>query len=247
MKKTKTYPIYRIIKWFVWLFAPKMQVEGIENLPKEPALVVANHAQMHGPIACELYFPGNRYTWCAGQMMKMKEVPAYAYQDFWSGKPKWQRPFFKLLSYIIAPVSACVFNNANTIAVYRDSRVIATLKNTATRLSEGASVVVFPECYEEHNHIVHAFQENFVSIGKLYHKRTGKALPFVPMYIAPDLKKMIIGKPVLFCSDAPMEEEKHRICVAMMDAITEIACSQPLHTVVPYPNIPKKDYPKNLP
>jgi hypothetical protein len=32
-----------------------------------------------------------------------------------------------------------------------------------------------------------------------------------------------------------------------MDAITEIAVRQPEHTVVPYPNIPKKQYPKNIP
>lgn len=245
MKKTRTYPLYRILRWFVWLFYPKMQVEGAENLPAEPALVVANHAQMNGPIACELYFPGNRYTWCAGQMMHLKEVPGYAYEDFWSGKPKWQRPLFKLLSYLIAPLATCVFNNANTIGVYRDTRVITTFKNTVKCLQEGAKVVVFPECYTEHNQIVHAFQENFVDIGKLYYKRTGKALPFVPMYIAPDLKKMVIGKPVSFCYDTPIGEEKGRICTYLMDAITELACSQPLHTVVPYPNVPKRQYPKN--
>ena len=32
-----------------------------------------------------------------------------------------------------------------------------------------------------------------------------------------------------------------------MDAITEIAVAQPEHTVVPYPNIPKSQYPKNIP
>lgn len=243
----KTYPIFRVIKGLVRLFYPKMQVEGAENLPDEPVLVVANHAQMHGPIACELYFPGNRYTWCAGQMMKCREVPAYAYQDFWFGKPRLLRPFYKLLSYVIAPIASCVFNNANTIAVYRDSRIISTFKNTVKRLEEGASVVVFPECYEPHNHIVHTFQENFVDIAKLYHKRTGKSLQFVPMYIAPGLKKMVIGKPVTFSVQAPIREEKHRLCVELMDAITDLACSQPRHKVVPYPNVSRREYPENLP
>ena len=105
MKKKISRAIYRFIKWLVWLFYRKMKVEGLENLPQEPSLVVANHSQLHGPVACELYFPGNRYTWCAGQLMHLKDVPAYAYEDFWSGKPKWQRPFWKLLSYLIAPLS----------------------------------------------------------------------------------------------------------------------------------------------
>ena len=245
MKKKISHAIYRFIKWLVWLFYPKMKVEGLENLPQEPSLVVANHSQLHGPVACELYFPGNRYTWCAGQMMHLKDVPAYAYEDFWSGKPKWQRPFWKLLSYLIAPLSVCIFTNANTIGVYRDSRIISTFKNTVKTLQSGAHVVVFPECYTPYSNICNGFQENFVEIAKLYYKRTGKALRFVPMYIAPNLKTMYLEKPVTFDPDAPIAEEKKRICQYLMETITQKGRSLPLHTVVPYPNIPKRDYPKN--
>lgn len=245
MKTTKSEPIYKIIKWLVKLFTPKMEVEGAENLPEEPCLIVANHSQMYGPIACELYFPGRRCTWCAGQMMHLKEVPAYAYEDFWSGKPKWQRPFWKLVSYIIAPISVCVFNNADTIGVYRDSRVISTFKNTVKALQEETHVVVFPECYTPYSNIVHSFQENFVDIAKLYRKRTGKTLQFVPMYIAPNLKKMFIEKPISYDYNNPAEEERTRICKYLMETITEKGRSLPLHRVVPYPNIPKKDYPSN--
>ena len=245
MGKTKSYPIYRLIYWAVKLSYPKMEVVGAENLPDGPYLAVGNHAQLHGPVACELYFPGNRYTWCAHQMMERKEVPAYAYQDFWSGKPKWCRWFYKGLSYVLAPISSCVFNNANTIAVYRDNRIITTFKQTVQRLEEGNGVVVFPECYEPHNHIVLQFQENFISIAKLYYKRTGKKLDFVPLYVCPDLHKLVLGKPITFDPEAPIEEERHRICQELMDAVTALAEALPEHTVVPYPNIPKKQYPKS--
>ncbi len=247
MKKTKSYPLYRIIKFFVRLFYPKLQVVGAENLPDTPALVVGNHSQMHGPIGCELYFPGKRYTWCAGQMMHLKEVPGYAYQDFWSGKPKGSRWFYKAMSYIIAPFSVCVFNNADTIGVYRDSRILSTFKNTVKALTEGANVVVFPECYEEYNHIIHRFQENFVDIARLYGKRTGQPLAFVPLYIAPSLKQLHIGKPVYFDPDQDLESQRHSICQYLMDEITAMAEALPAHTVVPYPNIPKKNYPSNRP
>lgn len=245
MEEKKKSPVYRVILWLVKLFYPKIEVIGAENLPEEAALIVGNHSQLHGPVACELYFPGNRYTWCAGQMMELKEVPAYAYQDFWSGKPKYSRWFYKLLSYLIAPVSVCIFNNAQTIGVYRDSRILSTFKNTVKRLREGASVVIFPECYDEYNHIVHAFQENFCDIARLYYKRTGKALAFVPLYIAPSLKQMHIGKPIYYDPDEAMDTQRHRLCTRLMDAITEMASALPRHKVVPYPNIPKKAYPWN--
>lgn len=198
MKKHRDYWIYRIIKWFVWLFYPKLTVEGLKNLPQEPAVIVGNHAQMNGPIASELYFPGKHRTWCAGQMMTLKDVPEYTFQDFWSQKPLRSRWFYRLLSYIIAPFSVCVFNNANTIAVYHDTRIISTFKNTITHLQDGTSIVIFPEHDVPHNHILCQFQDKFIDVAKLYYKRTGKEISFVPLYIAPNLKKCFWANPYSF-------------------------------------------------
>lgn len=245
MKKRKDAWLYCAIKWLVRLVYPKMEIRGLENLPNEPAVIVSNHAQMNGPIACELYFPGKRYTRCAGQMMHLETVSAYAFQDFWSGKPRWSRWFYKLLSYIIAPVSVCVFNNADTIPVYHDARIVSTFKNTVKALNQGANVVIFPEHDVPHNHILCQFQDKFIDVAKLYYKRTGNALQFVPMYIAPMRKQMYLGEPVVFVPENGIEEERRRISEVLMARITSIACSLPEHIVVPYPNIPRKKYPSN--
>lgn len=247
MTQQKTSVLFKFIKWCVKVCYPKIQVEGIENLPEEPVIIVGNHCQMNGPIVGELYVPGEPYIWCAGEMMHLKDVPEYAFHDFWSQKPKWTHPFYRLLSYIIAPLSVCVFNNARTIGVYHDTRIISTFKNTVKKLQEGKSVVIFPEHDEKHNHIVYDFQDKFIDIAKLYYKKTGKELSFVPMYIAPKLKKIFLGKPIPFRATEPMDTERNRICTYLMDEITTIAVAQPKHTVVPYRNIPKKEYPTNIP
>jgi len=246
-KNEKKPFLYPTIKWLVKVFYRKIETVGAENLPDEPVIVVGNHTQMNGPIACELYFPGKHYIWCAGQMMQLKEVPAYAFEDFWSRKPRHTHWYYKILSHLIAPLSVCVFNGANTIGVYHDARILSTFRETISRLQEGANVVIFPEHDVKRNHIVYDFQDRFIDIAKLYHKKTGKELSFVPLYIAPNLGKMYVGKPTRFCSEAPLDEERRRICDYLMDEITSIACDLPLHTVVPYRNIPKKDYPTNIP
>lgn len=246
MSREKTSVLFKIIKWCIRVCYPKIQVEGIENLPDAPAIIVGNHCQMNGPIVGELYVPGEPYIWCSGEMMHLKDVPAYAFRDFWSQKPKWTHPFYKLLSYIIAPLSVCVFNNARTIGVYHDTRILSTFKNTVKRLQEGASVVIFPEHDVKRNNIIYEFQDKFIDIAKLYYKKTGKELAFVPVYIAPKLKKMYLGKPIRFNAGNPIEEERSRICKYLMEKITETARSLPEHTVVPYRNIPKKEYPSNI-
>ncbi len=222
-----------------------MDPAGAENLPGGACVVVGNHSQMYGPIAGELYIPGRHWIWCAGEMMHKEEVAAYAYRDFWSGKPRAVRWFYKLLSHAIVPLSLCVFNNAHTIAVYHDARALATFRESAQKLRDGDRLVIFPECYDEHNNIVHVFRDRFVDLGRMYHKQIGTALPFVPLYAAPALKSLYLGEPILYDPTASPDVERQRISNALMDEITAMAVALPEHRVVPYPNIPKKQWPKN--
>lgn len=245
MSKNKPSFGYKIVKAMIRLCYPKLHCEGVENLPSEPMLIIGNHAQINGPIGCELYSPVPRKTWCAWEMMDRKQVAAYAYQDFWSQKPKWTHGPYKLLSHLITPLSVLIFNNAETIPVYRDNRVLSTFRATVNTLAEGKSVVIFPEHDVRHNHIVDDFQNRFVDAANLYFRKTGKVISFVPLYVCPKLKKLVFGKPVQFDPDAPIEEERVRIAEAMMDSITALAEAQPLHTVIPYRPISKRLYPKN--
>lgn len=245
--KKKKNLAYRMICRLVWFITPKFKISGTENIPDEPCIIVGNHSHMYGPITAELYTPGDHYVWCAGEMMDLKEVHHYAYEDFWSGKPIYTRWFYKLLSYIITPLSVFIFSNAHTIPVYHDMRVIRTFRQSMDRLKEGNNIVIFPETYEEHNNIVNEFQDRFVDLAKMYYKRTGKVLSFVPQYLAPKLRTIYYGEPVSFDPSAPIEEEREKICAVLMDEITEIATSLPKHTVIPYPNVSKKRYPTNIP
>lgn len=237
---------YKFVWRLVWIFYPRYTVEGLENLPEEPSIVVGNHSQAHGPIFSELYFPGKRSIWCAGQMMHCKEVPNYTYHDFWDEKPAFLHPFFRVVSYIIAPLISAVMRCGDTIAVYHDTRVISTFRTTIQKLNEGNHIIIFPECKRGYNQILCAFQENFIDVAKLYYKKTGKEVCFVPMYLAPKLRKAFFGKPIRYNSQLPIAQERERICKELMDAITEIAVSLPEHVVVPYVNVPKRGYRTNL-
>ena len=245
MDDKKTTLIYRILRWLVWLFYPKTKVEGAEHLPREASVVVGNHTQMNGPIVGELYFPGKKYIWCAGEMLSWKDVHAYAFRDFWSQKPKWTHPFYKALAWLITPLAVCIFNNAHTIPVWHDTRLVSTFRTSMQKLQEGNHLIIFPEKDEHYNAIVYEFQDRFVDLAKMYYKRTGTALRFVPMYIAPALKTTVLGEPTVFNPAAPIAEERARICTYLKEEITRMAKAMPEHTVVPYRNIPKRDYPKN--
>ncbi len=240
-----TAALYRPVRGLVRLVYPKMKVVGAEKLPEGPAIIVGNHSQLHGPVACELYFPGRHATWCAGEMMALREVPDYAYRDFWSGKPRLQRPFFRLASYLIAPLAVIIFNNADCIGVYRDNRVISTFRKTAECLRSGRRVIIFPEKAEPGEGFLCAFQEGFVDCARSYCRQTGKGISFVPLYVCPQLHALYLGEPVPFDPKAPIAGERQRICREMSRGILDLARALPEHRVVPYRNLPKKEYPSS--
>ncbi|MBR4702590.1 MAG: hypothetical protein IKO91_01980 [Oscillospiraceae bacterium] len=245
MKKKLSAVLYRFIRFMVWVFYPRTGVEGLDFLPEEPCLIVGNHAQMHGPIACELYFPGEHSTWCAGEMMHLREVPAYAFQDFWRDKPRSVRWLFRIFSYLIAPISVCVFTNARCVGVYHDMRIMSTFRETIGKLKAGERIIIFPEHDVPGNGLLWEFQDRFVDMARLYYRQTGKTLLFVPLYVAPALRTMYLGSPLRFDPAAEAAAERERIARGLSQAITGLARALPRHRVTPYRPMPKKQYPYN--
>ena len=237
----------KFLRWIVGAVYPKMELVGLENLPEEPFVLVGNHSQAHGAIIAEERLPFDLYTWCNYQMMEKKEVCAYALEDFWQDKPKAMQPVYWLLSRLIQYPAVYILSHARTIAVYHDNRCISTFRKSLEKLQEGYNLVIYPESRECYNNIVYEFQSRFIDLARMYYKRSGKCLSFVPMYLAPKLKKIFFGQPIVYNPEIPMDLQRGQIKQQLMDAITEIHCAQPLHTVIPYRNVPKRQYPKNLP
>lgn len=243
--KKKRKPIFNLLKKTVKCFQGKYTIEGLDNIPSEPSILVGNHAHAFGPFFAELHFPLQRQTWCASEIMNMKTAPSYIHFDFWGHKPKCSQWFYKIMSYICAPLCVYVFKSADTIPVYRDTRGINTFKQTLSALKEGKHIFIFPEGRSSFNHIVNEFQNKFVDVAKMFFNKTKKLLNFVPFYISPKLKKVCFGKPITFNPDEPMETQRQAICEYLKLEITKMAEALPLHKVVPYDNIKHKLYPQN--
>ena len=243
-KQTKPFKFYKKIVAF---FYGKVKFHGLENIPEEPSLIIGNHAQAHGTFMAELYFPGRKGIWCIGTMMDKKLIPEYAKEDWWKYKKKKSMWFYNFIARLLAPLVAYVHNRAKTIAVWHDARAINTFKNTVKVLKEGCNVIIFPEHHVPYNDIVNEFQDKFIDVARLYYKNTGKCLSFVPMYTAPMLRSVYLGKPIKYDPAIEIEAQRDIIRTYLVNEITAIAKSLPPHKVVPYANVSKKDYPMSRP
>lgn len=241
----KKKPFFKFFKAVVKSFYKKPNFMGLQNIPEEPCIIVGNHAQLHGPVSMECYFPYKKYIWCIGNLMHIKEAPDYAFKDFWGYKPKHTHWFYKGLARLVSPLLVYLHTNADTIGVYKDNRVLSTFKNSVKGLKNGAHIILFPENHTPFNQIVNEFQTRFVDVAKLYFKDTSKELQFVPMYLAPNLKTIVYGNPIKYNGNKPIEEQRTNICNYLKTEITKMAKDLPTHTVIPYANIKKKQYPKS--
>ena len=245
VKNKKQAASFRLLKLVVKLFYGKRKCIGLENFPKDAAIFVGNHAQIHGPITMECFFPDPKMVWCESRVIDKKEFYDYAMADFWGHKSPKIKWFFSLLTKMITPLFTWLFRSAFTVPVYRDMRVRHTFRESIGHLQNGTNIVIFAEKHQPYNHIVNEFQDGFVDLAALYYRRTGKCLCFVPFYHAPTLKKVVIGKPIPFEPEHPIEEERTRICDYLKNEITTLAEGLPVHKVTPYENIKRKYYPKN--
>lgn len=238
MKEKKKPLFYRFCYSIIKLFYLKYEVIGEVKYPG--SIVVSNHAQVHGPLGYYFYFKGRKKIWVIGEMFDRKEVTEYAMEDFWRHKSKYTKWLYKLFSItIFAPVGSYLFNAADTIPVYKDGRLRVTIRKTIETLDEGANVIIFPEYRESYNDIVNKFQLHFVDTVKSYKKKTNKDLYFYPSYICRELKKIVIGEPIMYNDGNNIEEERIRIINYLQDEITKLALSLPRHRVIPYVNSKK--------
>lgn len=231
---------FKFLRFSISIFFKRRKFIGIENLPEDASIIVSNHSQLYGPLTSEMYFPTRKYTWCISNVMEKEAAQKYIYTDFWSKKSVITRPFFKLLSYIVVPLSVYIFNHADTIPVYKDARILKTYKITMEALENNANIVIFPESSEEYNNIINNFQDKFIDVARLYYKKTGKELSFVPMYNAVRLKKVVFGKPIKYDPNIPMDIQRDNICEYLKKEITMLAKELPRHKVVPYANIKRR-------
>ena len=93
-------------------------------------------------------------------------------------------------------------------------------------LVEGYNIVLFPEKDELlYNRNLKDFYTGFVHLARKFHIRTGKVLPFYPVYIDKRTRSITVGKPVVYNPEAVFKSERERLANLLMEAIRKCSDS----------------------
>lgn len=228
--KGKKHLLLEIIKRIACGKVERPEWEWHTEIPDEPVLFVSNHTKIYAPSAMILYKPDVR-LWVNGYFVHYKECWNHMLKKVLKERP-W---YLKVLFVAVMPLIIYVFRAIDGIPVYHDTRVKKTFGLVLETMKEGGSTMIFPERTENPvNKYVYEFNKGFTYLGPMYYKRTGKRLKFYPVYFCESLKKVIVGEPVEYNPDLPMNEQADSICRYLESKIAEEGDALPPHDIVFY-------------
>ncbi len=194
-KKRKWW--FKPIKGFLKIFKRKPEIINLNETLDKKAIFISNHSAANGPIVLELYFPAHFIPWGTYQMCgNYKSRWNYLYHTFCQEK----RHFNKFVSFLYSTIAAVItkpfYAGMQLIPTYPDVRMMSTIKRSIKILDSDISILLFPENSSKgYYEVLQEYFTGFVTLAKMYKKRTGIDIPIYPVYFHQERKKIVIGKP----------------------------------------------------
>lgn len=190
--------------------------------PTEPCVYLCRHLNLHGAIAVNKSSNFDFQTYVLNVFTKPKSCFKQFYNYTFSkkiNKSKFKAFFPSLLASFWVPL---LCKSGKTIPVYRNNaQSFKTIKTSLNSLLDGKNLLIFPDVdytetsREEKSEIY----SGFLCIEKLYFKKTGKHVKFIPLII--DEKNNAINelKAISFTGDVPFEKEMQTISSKIAEGI----------------------------
>lgn len=200
---------YRFLRKAIQLFTKKIATVWKTPFDGGPSIFVCNHDSAYGPIAMCAHFELYEDTrpWVNAPVLSVREMPAYVRQDFWWEPGKW---YSKILDYTVAYLAAIILplilRGSACIPVYHDTRVILTMRSSVDALKNGKHLMLFPENPSGYRQYDTEIVSGFVSLGRIYYKRTKKPVSFYPTYVDWKGKVITVAEPIIY--DPEMNSNK---------------------------------------
>ena len=222
----------RTMRWIYRVLYPFFHCRV--NLPAElrdsgePVVFIGNHYNIFGPFSFILSMPVVARAWINVELVREET----AGEALHSGMAKLlpflgERPRNWLCTKI-AHMGCGTLARLGVIPVDRNqpSTLISTMRESLRALEAGQNLVIFPEIGLPEYSLtsVTPFFSGFATLGRLYYRKTGKALRFCPCYIDEQHHQIRIGETVSWNPENPdASAETERVSETLNQRIREMA------------------------
>lgn len=202
--------IYNIMEGFARLVLKAPKITGAQNVVNDvPAVFVANHAGVYGPVIIKLFFPFKALPWVIHNITDPRLCADYLKRNFFEQKLGWHHLISKPVAYIVGQICVPIIRHIGSIPVYRmDRRIRHTIKLSVEALGENNNLVIFID-----DDLIEAnlLRKGFINIARAYYNRHKKPLTFYPVRICPQRREIIIEKGIQFDPNRQYRYERQRI------------------------------------
>ena len=187
------------------------------------ALILSNHEGTDAPMALEIYCDKPIRMWGSYEM-NSDVVKLYKYQTkiYYHEKKHWNIHLSRLFCLIASPITRLFYAGFDLISVYRDTRLIKTLRESVRAIESGDNIVVFPEdSTKGYLTELEGFHEGFVLLAELCLRR-GIDLPIYVSYFRKSDNTYIFDAPVRFSELSDKYKSREEIAKHLCNRCNEL-------------------------
>lgn len=191
-------PFSRVIQAGYRIFHPGWRAENVPDGGR-PVVFIIHHQNMFGPIHAIGILPVDAHMWSlecfTNQQTCFEHYYTYTYQIRYG----WSKPRSYIMAKICSLVVPRLLNSFRAIPVRHDMGSMLTLRKALAALQRGEHMAICPDVeYSSPSPEMGEMYKGFLLLGRMYQKKTGQALPYVPVYCSKVRKRVICGEPIVF-------------------------------------------------
>jgi len=215
---------YHLLTGYLGMFLWDGKLLDGANLPERgPAVLVANHLETSGPIACCSTLPMRLYPWAVADMVDEARAAAWLQWDFVERTLRLKPPASGIVAQKLAHLTVPLLRSLGCIPVYKGEyeRMAETLSLSMDVLRHDRFLLVFAEDnLMPADPVTHMrpFQRTFARLGEMYYAETGKRLHFYPVAVHPS-GFVKVGEPTAYDMLNPVGKERHRLKTLMENSV----------------------------
>lgn len=166
---------------------------------EDGSLILSNHEGTDAPMALEMYLDRRLRMWGAYEMNSgLKMMYKYQTQVYYHEKKHWNIHLARLFCLVASPLTNLFYKGIKIISTYKDQRFFKTVKESFQAISEGDSIVVYPEDSKKgYLAELEGFFQGFRTFAD-YSLKKGVDLPIVVSYFRKSENTYVFDKPIKY-------------------------------------------------
>lgn len=223
-------PLFLLCRQVWRTFHKRQPVHGRENIGELPAVFIGRHQNLYGPVEILAWTPMEFRVWTLYKFMTVKDC-YHHYADSFYPRKGFGPVGSKLRAAVAAPFVAAFMRSMNGISVFRGQKnILDTFRQSVDALVRGESLLIMPERdYQDDSSDAGELYTGFVHLAQMYHRATGKALCFYPMYPSRENESIYVEKPIVFDPGKPFRAERDRVVEVLKRELSHRAIEKDFH------------------